>query len=98
MSYHGLEALQVGFLVAFTQLIPEHQVQMFGGILKMRVKVRGSTLLESLPYVADPIARLLLQSLPMLYVTFSNIACLLGYQSPYILVRLFPLSRLVYSH
>jgi hypothetical protein len=27
MSYHGLSALQVGFLVAFTQLIPEHQVQ-----------------------------------------------------------------------
>ncbi|GAA5941741.1 uncharacterized protein JCM15063_002658 [Sporobolomyces koalae] len=63
-SYHGLEALQVGFLVAFTQLIPEHQVQMFGGILKMRVK-----------------------SLPMAYVTFSNVACLLGYQSPYILIQ-----------
>jgi hypothetical protein len=40
MSYHGLEALQVGFLVAFTQLIPEHQVQMFGGVVKARVKVR----------------------------------------------------------
>ncbi|GAA6059802.1 hypothetical protein JCM10212_003697 [Sporobolomyces blumeae] len=63
-SYHGLEALQVGFLVAFTQLIPEHQVQMFGGVVKMRVK-----------------------SLPMLYVTFSNVACLLGYQSPYILIQ-----------
>lgn len=65
MSYHGLMALQVAFLVAFTQLIPEHQVQVFGGLFKMRVK-----------------------SLPMLYVTVSNVACVLGYQSPYILVRL----------
>jgi hypothetical protein len=40
MPYHGLSALQVGFLVAFTQLIPEHQVQFLGGILKGRVKVR----------------------------------------------------------
>ncbi|TKA52396.1 hypothetical protein B0A53_05103 [Rhodotorula sp. CCFEE 5036] len=64
MSYHGLSALQVGFLVAFTQLIPEHQVQVFGGLFHMRVK-----------------------SLPMLYVTFSNIVCVLGYQSPYILVQ-----------
>lgn len=39
MNYHGLEGLQVGFLVAFTQLIPEHQVQIFGGLAKMRVKV-----------------------------------------------------------
>lgn len=37
MSYHGLMALQTGFLVAFTQLIPEHQVQLFG-VLKIRVK------------------------------------------------------------
>lgn len=39
MSYHGLMGLQVGFLVAFTQLIPEHQVQILGGLLKIRVKV-----------------------------------------------------------
>ncbi|GAA5994619.1 uncharacterized protein JCM10292_002171 [Rhodotorula paludigena] len=64
MSYHGLMALQVAFLVAFTQLIPEHQVQVFGGLFKMRVK-----------------------SLPMLYVTVSNVACVLGYQSPYILIQ-----------
>ncbi|GAA5987266.1 hypothetical protein JCM11641_003387 [Rhodosporidiobolus odoratus] len=64
MPYHGLGALQVGFLVAFTQLIPEHQVQILGGAIKMRVK-----------------------SLPMLYVTFSNIACVVGYQSPYILIQ-----------
>ncbi|GAA5916661.1 hypothetical protein JCM6882_001574 [Rhodosporidiobolus microsporus] len=64
MPYHGLSALQVGFLVAFTQLIPEHQVQVLGGVVKMRVK-----------------------SLPMLYVTFSNVACLIGYQSPWILIQ-----------
>jgi hypothetical protein len=38
MHYHGQMALQVALLVAFTQLIPEHQVQIFG-ILKARVKV-----------------------------------------------------------
>lgn len=38
-SYHGMMALQTGFLVAFTQLIPEHQVQLFGGLAKLRVKV-----------------------------------------------------------
>lgn len=32
-------ALQTGFLVAFTQIIPEHQVQLFGGLAKLRVKV-----------------------------------------------------------
>lgn len=36
--YHGQMALQIGVLVAFTQLIPEHQVQLFG-VLKTRVKV-----------------------------------------------------------
>ncbi|KIP05346.1 hypothetical protein PHLGIDRAFT_128965 [Phlebiopsis gigantea 11061_1 CR5-6] len=35
--YHGQMALQIGVLVAFTQLIPEHQVQLFG-VLKTRVK------------------------------------------------------------
>ncbi|RXK36631.1 hypothetical protein M231_06094 [Tremella mesenterica] len=35
--FHGLSGLQAGFLVAFTQLIPEHQLQMFG-VIKMRVK------------------------------------------------------------
>ena len=31
-------ALQISLLVAFTQLIPEHQVQVFG-VIKARVKV-----------------------------------------------------------
>lgn len=38
MHYHGQMALQIGILVAFTQLIPEHQVQLFG-VIKARVKV-----------------------------------------------------------
>ncbi|KAN0060480.1 hypothetical protein ACQY0O_007811 [Thecaphora frezii] len=63
-QYHGLEALQVAFLVAFTQLIPEHQVQILSGYIKLRVK-----------------------DLPMLYVTFSNVACILGYTSPFILIQ-----------
>ena len=28
-----------------------------------------------------------MQSLPMLYVTVSNVACLIGYQSPWILIQ-----------
>ena len=38
MQYHGQMALQIGVLVAFTQLIPEHQVQLFG-VFRARVKV-----------------------------------------------------------
>jgi hypothetical protein len=38
MQYHGQMALQIGILVAFTQLIPEHQVQILG-VFKARVKV-----------------------------------------------------------
>ncbi|KAJ6621176.1 eukaryotic integral membrane protein-domain-containing protein [Mycena sp. CBHHK59/15] len=37
MQYHGQMALQIAILVAFTQLIPEHQVQILG-VLKARVK------------------------------------------------------------
>ncbi|KAH8099341.1 eukaryotic integral membrane protein [Cristinia sonorae] len=37
MQYHGQMALQIAILVAFTQLIPEHQVQLFG-FIKARVK------------------------------------------------------------
>ncbi|KAF8581669.1 DUF1751-domain-containing protein [Ramaria rubella] len=37
MEYHGQMALQTGVLVAFTQMIPEHQVQLFS-VLKLRVK------------------------------------------------------------
>lgn len=64
MSYHGLMALQTGFLVGFTQLIPEHQVQLFG-VFKLRVK-----------------------KLPMLYVGFSNVMCIIGFQSPFLLIQM----------
>ncbi|KAH7908004.1 eukaryotic integral membrane protein-domain-containing protein [Hygrophoropsis aurantiaca] len=37
MQYHGQMALFVGLLVAFTQIIPEHQVQILG-VIKARVK------------------------------------------------------------
>jgi len=37
MQYHGQMALQTAILVAFTQVIPEHQVQILG-IFKARVK------------------------------------------------------------
>ncbi|KAF4604951.1 hypothetical protein EYR40_003734 [Pleurotus pulmonarius] len=37
MQYRGQMALQIGILVAFTQLMPEHQVQVMG-VLKARVK------------------------------------------------------------
>lgn len=40
VPYHGLSGLQSGILVAFTQIIPEHQIQLFG-VIKARVKVRG---------------------------------------------------------
>lgn len=39
MAYHGQMSLQIGILVAFTQIIPEHQVQVLG-VFKARVKVR----------------------------------------------------------
>ncbi|KAG8899717.1 hypothetical protein FRC00_001043 [Tulasnella sp. 408] len=56
-------ALQTALLVAFTQIIPEHQVQLFG-FIKARVK-----------------------RLPMAYVTVSNVMCILGMQSPWILIQ-----------
>ncbi|KAF6766649.1 eukaryotic integral membrane protein-domain-containing protein [Ephemerocybe angulata] len=37
MRYHGQMALQIGLLVAFTQLIPEHNVQLMG-VIKVKVK------------------------------------------------------------
>ncbi|KZT02445.1 DUF1751-domain-containing protein [Laetiporus sulphureus 93-53] len=62
-QYHGQMALQIGVLVAFRQIIPEHQVQLFG-IIKARVK-----------------------TLPMAYVTFSTVMCILGFQCPFIVIQ-----------
>jgi len=61
--YHGQMALQIAVLVAFTQIIPEHQVQLFG-VLKARVK-----------------------TIPMTYVTFSTVMCIIGFQVPYIVIQ-----------
>jgi len=61
--YHGQMAVQIGVLVAFTQLIPEHQVQLFG-VFRARVK-----------------------TLPMAYVTFSTVMCIIGFQCPFILIQ-----------
>ena len=63
-QFHGLEALQTGFLVAFAQLIPQHQIQLFGSRIAVHVR-----------------------DLPMLYVGFSNVMCLLGFMSPYLLIQ-----------
>ena len=38
VQYHGQMALQAGILVAFTQLMPEHQIQILG-VFRVRVKV-----------------------------------------------------------
>ncbi|PIL31764.1 hypothetical protein GSI_06468 [Ganoderma sinense ZZ0214-1] len=62
-QYHGLMALQIGVLVGFTQIIPEHQVQIMG-VFKARVK-----------------------TLPMAYVTFSTVMCLIGFQVPFIIIQ-----------
>ncbi|KAI0830491.1 DUF1751-domain-containing protein [Trametes gibbosa] len=62
-AYHGQMALQIGVLVAFTQIIPEHQVQLFG-VFKARVK-----------------------TLPMAYVTFSTVMCIIGFQCPFIVIQ-----------
>ncbi|KAF8506755.1 DUF1751-domain-containing protein [Russula emetica] len=63
MQYHGQVAVQIGVLVAFTQLIPEHQVQLFG-VFRARVK-----------------------TLPMAYVTFSTVMCIIGFQCPFIVIQ-----------
>jgi len=62
-QYHGQMALQIAVLVAFRQIIPEHQVQLFG-VLKARVK-----------------------TLPMSYVTFSTVMCIIGFQCPFIVIQ-----------
>ncbi|WFD31255.1 hypothetical protein MSPP1_002289 [Malassezia sp. CBS 17886] len=63
-QYHGMEALQTAYLVAFAQLIPQHQIQLLGGRYQIRVR-----------------------ELPMLYVGFSNVMCIFGWTSPFILIQ-----------
>ena len=81
MQYHGQMALLTSVLVAFTQLIPEHQVQILG-FFKVRVKVCAilSVPRASLIYIH-------LQTLPMAYLTFSTIMVFIGFQCPYIVIQ-----------
>lgn len=81
MEYHGQMALQTGILVAFTQLIPEHQVQVFG-VLKVRVKVRLALVARCFQAEQNCIKRL-----PMAYVTLSTAMVFLGFQSPWIIIQ-----------
>lgn len=83
MQYHGQMALQIAILVAFTQLIPEHQVQLFG-FIKARVKVR---LRMYVLYACTHCNLWDFQTLPMAYVTLSTVLCILGFQSPWIVIQ-----------
>lgn len=94
--YHGLSGLQIGFLVAFTQLIPEHQLQ-FLGALRIKVKVRLWPLhplhpdpsiftLSAMTSFNSPF-ELIIQALPGIYLLLSNVAVILLGPSPYILIQ-----------
>ena len=80
MWYHGQMALQIGVLVAFTQLIPEHQVQLFG-VLKARVKVCHFLVSD------ENTLNVVMQTLPMAYLTLSTLLCLIGLQCPWIIIQ-----------
>ncbi|KAK1925279.1 eukaryotic integral membrane protein-domain-containing protein [Papiliotrema laurentii] len=80
LPYHGLSGLQVGFLVAFTQLIPEHQVQLFG-----RLKVRVKTL-PGLYLLLSNVLVVLLGPSPYILVQF-------GFFVAWVYLRFFKLSE-----
>ena len=80
MQYSGQSALQIAVLVAFTQLIPEHQVQVLG-VLRARVKV------GPLPACSNPYKLNVVQTLPMVYLTFSTVMTIIGFQCPFILIQ-----------
>lgn len=82
-----MSGLQVGFLVAFTQLIPEHQLQLFGK-LKLRVKVGSEAYTSRLAGAGRCCSRLTCgQTLPGIYLLVSNVLVLLLGPSPYMLVQ-----------
>ncbi|KAJ3542823.1 hypothetical protein NMY22_g3362 [Coprinellus aureogranulatus] len=81
MPYHGQTALQIGLLVAFTQLIPEHNVQLMG-VIRVRVKVRPEKASSGkTEFLTDA------QTLPMAYLTLSTVLCIVGFQNPWILIQ-----------
>jgi len=93
LPYHGQSGLQTGFLVAFTQLIPEHQIQVFG-VVKMRVKVcpiqaaGPGAILVSLSLASPPSRDTANpQTLPGIYLLISNVLVIVFGPSPYILVQ-----------
>ncbi|WVW84452.1 hypothetical protein I302_106486 [Kwoniella bestiolae CBS 10118] len=67
LPYHGLSGLQVGFLVAFTQLIPEHQVQLLG-----KFKVRVKTL-PGIHLLISNVAVVVFGPSPMILIQFGFI-------------------------
>ena len=74
-------ALQIAILVAFTQLIPEHQVQVLG-VFKARVKVCRCHLI-----IVDMFREPFPQTLPMAYLTLSTVLCIVGFQCPWIIIQ-----------
>lgn len=78
IPFHGLSALQSGILVAFTQIIPEHQIQLFG-VLKARVKVGVRHL--------GVISLLTAQTIPGVFLLASNVLVLVLGPSPFILIQ-----------
>jgi hypothetical protein len=73
-------SLQIAILVAFTQLIPEHQVQLMGFF---RVRVKVST--NDIPYPGPKLTER--QSTPMAYLGLSTVLCFLGFQCPWIIIQ-----------
>lgn len=53
MAYFGQTPLHIGILVAFTQAIPEHQIQLFL-VFTARVKVRYSPVFLTTLAEGDP--------------------------------------------
>lgn len=80
LPYHGLSGLQVGFLVAFTQLIPEHQLQLLGK-LKVRVKT-----LPGLYLLVSNVLVILLGSSPYILIQF-------GFFVAWVYLRFFKISE-----
>ncbi|WWD18284.1 hypothetical protein CI109_102734 [Kwoniella shandongensis] len=80
LPYHGLSGLQVGFLVAFTQLIPEHQVQLLG-----KFKVRVKTL-PGIYLLISNVMVLLFGSSPYMLIQF-------GFFVAWVYLRFFKLSE-----
>ncbi|KAJ9122452.1 hypothetical protein QFC22_001877 [Naganishia vaughanmartiniae] len=76
----GQTALQTGFLVAFTQLIPEHQVQIFG---KLRIRVKN---LPGIYLLVSNVLTIVLGQNPYIIIQF-------GFFVSWVYLRFFKLSE-----